>query len=170
MQCSKCGAENPQDNIFCSSCGARLSEVRAKDQEWRGSDDSSRSPKTQPSQYISIVRIVWVLGILGALILIVGTFLPFDGVLVIMTPQGAVLCLIGVLYISALVMSRSFADRPLNIVMLLFAALALALIFQTFYVIKDYDGSIILGSWVALMGGLIITVGSILGFIATMRK
>jgi ribosomal protein L40E len=170
VPCSKCGAENPEDNIFCSSCGARFSEVRAKDQECHGADVSSQSPKDQPSQYISINRIVRVLVILGALILIVGTFLPWDGVLGIMIPQGAVLCLIGVLSISALVMSRSGADRSWNMVMLLLAALSLALIFQTFYMIKDYGDSIMVGSWVALMGSLIITVGSLIGSVATIRK
>ena len=28
MQCSKCGAENPEGNILCSSCGVRLSELQ----------------------------------------------------------------------------------------------------------------------------------------------
>lgn len=160
MACGRCGAENPQSNIYCSSCGVLLSEEGGKVQEGHAPEVSAKMVRIQvrPSEAIIIF---------GAVLTILGTFLPVideedtQFLWVNWMGGGAVLSLIGILSLAALVLARNGTSRAWHIAILLMGALALALIFQYLYWVHDMDGSVAAGFWVTMVGALLINVGAL---------
>lgn len=160
MYCSKCGAQIPDDSTFCSSCGAPVSGQVVKGQGPQTLDMLSKRIKADPAGTLIIV---------GSLLAIIGTFLawvtghPLAGhftTLGIATSQGAVVCAVAVLFLGVLVLARSGAIGKWSAVMLLLSALALALVFQSIYTLKDNHYSIGAGVWVVMSGVLITAAGS----------
>lgn len=104
--------------------------------------------------------------------MILGAFLPYvggpdsDTLLGVnwLGGTGAALCLLSVLCLAALVLSRSGASGRWDYVMLLFSALAFALIFQFLYFLLDNDAgldNIGYGYWITLSGTGIMTLGAL---------
>lgn len=162
MYCSKCGAQIPEDSTFCSSCGTPVSGQVVKGQGPRTLDMLSKRIQADPSGTLIVA---------GSLLAIIGTFLawitgyPSAGhftILGIATSQGAVICAVAVLLLGVLVLARSGAAGKWSAVMLLLSALALALVFQSIYTLKDSHYFIGAGVWVAMSGVLITAGGSLL--------
>lgn len=161
MYCSKCGAQIPEDSTFCGSCGTPVSGQVVKGHGPQTLDMLSQRIKTDPAGTLIV---------LGSLLAIIGSFLawitghPSAGghftILGIATSQGAVICAVAVLFLGVLVLARSGAAGKWSAVMLLLSALALALVFQSIYTLKDSHYFIGAGVWVAMSGVLITAAGS----------
>jgi len=161
MYCSKCGAQIPEDSTFCGSCGTPVSGQVVKGQGPQTLDMLSNRIKADPAGTLIV---------LGSLLAIIGSFLawitghPSAGghftILGIATSQGAVICSVAVLFLGVLVLARSGAAGKWSAVMLLLSALALALVFQSIYTLKDSHYFIGAGVWVAMSGVLITAAGS----------
>lgn len=158
MFCPKCGAEIPDDSVQCSSCGAKIS-------------GESASPGAA-SMFTMLIKAdpAGALTLVGSFFIILGAFLPwvsgtayYSSTLGVEVPEGAVVLLLGVLFLAVLVLTRSGAAGAWGVVTLLLSALALALIFQSLYSIKIHDASIGAGFWLAMVGALVITAAAVLG-------
>jgi hypothetical protein len=111
------------------------------------------------------------LTLVGSFFIILGAFLPWasaygPSLLGVGMAQGAVLLLIGVLFLAVLVLARSGAAGAWNVVMLLLSLLALALIFQSICAIGGlyYHGATEgAGVWLAMVGAFAITAAALLG-------
>jgi len=113
-----------------------------------------------------------VLTVAGALLIIVGTFLPWvseggESVLGLNMPgtNGAIILVLGVLCLAALVLARSRAVGPWSAAMVLLSLLALGLVFHALYIMLDeYNGfpTPSVGYWIAMAGTLVIAAGSAL--------
>lgn len=167
MLCPKCGAEIPDDSVQCSSCGGKISgEAPAP-----GGGAASMLTlliKADPAGALTLV---------GSFFIILGAFLPwvsgtvyYPSALGVEAAQGAAVLLVGVLFLAALVLSRSGAAGAWGVVMLLLSALALALIFQSLYYIRDNDATLGAGFWLAMVGALAITAAALLGQFGAAKK
>lgn len=162
MYCGKCGAEIPDDSTFCGSCGTPVSGEAAK----KGGESQVSKSLDRASQWVKSDT-AGALILFGALLLILGTFLPWTrslGVNILglnLLASGAVICALGVLLLVMLVLSRTSTNTAWGAVMLLLSALTLALIFQSFYYMKDNDYSISAGLWIAMLGAIIVTAGAV---------
>jgi hypothetical protein len=119
----------------------------------------------------TIAKVADVLVAAGSLLLIVGAFLPWfkQGVLrlgVEAAFSGPVTCLVGVLFLAALVLARSGTAGKWGAVMALLSAVPLALLAQKLYVYYDYHAfsQLAYGFWVALAGAIVVTYGSLIEF------
>lgn len=162
MFCGKCGTNNPDTNKYCSSCGSDLSEDAAnkvaapKSKEWPCVAMLSEFVKSDPG-LICIIA--------GVLLTVIGTFLPwvsarFMSTLGIETSQGAVLCLVAIMMLSAIILVRSGATGSWRIVIMILSLFGLALIFQSLYSLMDSDAPIGDGFWVTLSGVIIMAAGN----------
>lgn len=168
MLCPKCGAEIPDDSVHCSSCGGKIS------------DEAPAPGGGAASVFTALIKAdpAGALSIVGSFFIILGAFLPWasaygTSLLGVSMAQGAVLLLVGVLFLAARVLSRSGAAGAWGVVMLLLSLLALALIFQSIYTIGDlqYAGaSKGAGVWLAMVGALAITAAALLGQFGTAKK
>ena len=140
MYCSKCGAKIPEGSAFCSVCGTSISGDRPKDQN-------------VASDWVSVTSFI----ILGVILVIIGIFLPWMGVLGINTYSGPVVLMGAVLSLAALILARSGATGRWSVVMLLLSGLMLVLVFQAMYQIRHHIGA---GLFVTLVGALAIIFGS----------
>jgi len=168
MLCPKCKAEIPDDSVHCSSCGGKISD-EAPAPGGGAASMLTLLIKADPKGALSIV---------GSFFIILGAFLPWataygTSLLGVGIAQGAVLLLVGVLFLAALVLSRSGAAGAWNVVMLLLSLLALALIFQSICMIGGlyYSGATEgAGVWLAMVGALAITAAALLGQFGTAKK
>ena len=160
MYCSKCGAKIPEGSGFCTSCGTRVSG------EYSNVLDAA-------SQWVK-TDLVAALVTLGAIMVMIGAFLSWMSVAVyggasstlgINMSNGAVVLMGAVLSLSSLVLARSGATGRWSAVMLLLSALMLALVFQAMYLIRNNHENIGAGLYVAMVGALAITAGSIREFV-----
>ena len=172
MYCSKCGKEIPPGSSFCSSCGTPVKEQGAK--------GSSQLPQwgSALSMLIKLDPVMAIIPI-GSFFLILGAFLPWytaggrffsATTLGLQMPAGAVIAALGVLFLVVLILSRTGTPGSWGLVMLLVSALTLALIFQTIYHLTDSDVSVGAGVYLAMVGGLVITVASALEYARTRKK
>lgn len=153
MHCAKCGNEIPAGSQFCNSCGTPVSGEKAKgmgllSQWW--------------AALLQMVKLDPLAGVIpiGAFLLLLGSFLAWESwgglfhgtVLGLQMPTGAVVSAAGMILLVVLVLSRSGTPGAWGIVMILLSALALALIFQTMYYIKDNGGTIREGVYIAMVG------------------
>ena len=183
MFCPSCGAEIPDDSAHCSSCGTKIS-----------GEAPGPAPGPTPgtgSVWVSMISALikadpsGALTLLGSFFIILGAFLPWVNVsfggywdggatvsqLGVASAQGAVLLLIGVLFLVVVVLARSGAAGAWNVVMFLLSALALALIFQSIYTIGDAVGATIgAGVWLAMVGVLAVTAATLLERFGTAKK
>ncbi len=148
MYCSKCGAKIAEGNKFCSVCGTSVSGERPKEQN-------------MASEWVSVTSFT----ILGVILIIIGAFLPWMGAVGINTYSGPVVLMGAVLSLSALILTRSGATGKWNLVMLLLNGLMLVLIFQAMYETRHYHMTIGAGLYIAMVGALAITAGSIKEFV-----
>ncbi len=162
MFCGKCGAEIPDDSTFCGSCGAPVSgEAPKKREESQVSKSLDRAVQWVKSDTAGALIVF------GALLLILGTFLPWTsigGVNILglnLLANGPVICALGVFFLIMLVLSRTSTNTAWGAVMLLLSALTLALVFQSLYHMKGNDFSISAGLWIALLGAIIISAGAV---------
>ena len=106
------------------------------------------------------------LTLVGSFFIILGAFLPWmtgSSQLGVAMAQGAVLLLIGVLFLIVLALSRSGAAGAWSTAMFLLCALALALIFQSIKYIADLPYvSIGAGVWLTMVGVLGVTAAVLL--------
>ena len=168
MLCPKCGAEIPDNSVHCSSCGGKIS-------------DEAPAPGGGAASMLTLLIKADPAGartLLGSFFIILGAFLPWAtaygiSLLGVGMAQGAVLLLIGVLFLVVLVLSRSGAAGAWNVVMLLLSLLALVLIFQSIYTIgglfyRGYtEGA---GVWLTMVGALATTAAALLGLFGTAKK
>lgn len=165
MLCPKCGAEIPDDSVHCSSCGGKIS------------DEAPAPGGGAASVFTALIKAdpAGALTLVGSFFIILGAFLPWasaygPSLLGVTMAQGAVLLLMGVLFLVVLVLSRSGAAGAWGVVMLLLSALALALIFQSLYYIRNNDATLGAGFWLAMVGALAITAAALLGQFGTAKK
>ena len=165
MLCPKCGAEIPDNSVHCSSCGGKIS------------DEAPAPGGGAASVFTALIKAdpAGALTLVGSFFIILGAFLPWasaygPSLLGVTMAQGAVLLLMGVLFLVVLVLSRSGATGAWSVVMLLLSLLALALIFQSLYYIGDNDATLGAGFWLAMVGALAITAAALLGQFGTAKK
>ena len=150
MICAKCGAENPEGSTTCSSCG---SPVAGDTQEVVMPGKLALMKlmvKADPALALIMV---------GSLLVIVGAFVPWislngSGILGINAVNGSALLIVGVLCMSILMIARSGATGPWNIVMFLLNFVALALVFQALYWLRENMNFISGGYWISMIGVL----------------
>ena len=157
MYCGKCGAKVPEGNRFCNACGTPVFGERSKDQ-------NAASAWVKADSVMAFI-------ILGAILVIIGIFLPWISVAVngygystgisstlgINMGNGAVVLMGGILSLAALILARSGATGRWGAVMLLLSGLMLVLVFQAMYQIRHHIGA---GLFVTLVGALAIIFGS----------
>ncbi len=171
MLCVKCGAENPNDSSSCSSCGAAISPEPAEGKDIQASTILSEHPT---------IKVTKVLIVAGALLLIIGAFLPWlkyvnyygnYSYLGVELVAGPVICLVGVLFLAALVLSWSEAASKWSVVMALLSAVPLALLGQILYVYghEHVFSFLAYGLWVSLAGAIVVTGGSLLEFFGQLQ-
>ena len=166
MFCAKCGAENPEGSTTCSSCGSPIA--------------GDAQEVVMPGKLATIKLMVQAdpaltLIIVGSLLVILGAFLPWvsvqgSGVLGINAANGSALLVVGVLCMSILMIARSGATGPWNIVMFLLNFLALALVFQALYWLRENLNFIAGGYWISMIGVLGITGGTAVDIRKGMQK
>ena len=150
MYCSKCGAKIPEGSAFCSVCGTSISGDRPKDQN-------------VASDWVSVTSFI----ILGVILVIIGIFLPWMGVLGINTYSGPVVLMGAVLSLAALILARSGATGRWSVVMLLLGGLLLVLVFQAMFETSHHHITIGAGLYIAMVGTLAIAAGSIMEFVSS---
>ncbi len=165
MLCPKCKAEIPDDSVHCSSCGGKISD-EAPAPGGGAASMLTLLIKADPAGALTLV---------GSFFIILGAFLPWasaygPSLLGVSMAQGAVLLLMGVLFLVVLVLSRSGAAGAWGVVMLLLSLLALALIFQSLYYIRDNDATLGAGFWLAMVGAFAITAAALLEQFGTAKK
>jgi len=181
MFCSKCGSQIPEGSKFCTLCGTQVAgegyplppeqEPGNRPAAWP-SPDYRRVPGSPLSVTMDGPAKLFI--VFGALFMALGAFLPWiqeEGVtlLGVNVPLGGtatVLCLVAVMQVCAVVLSRSGAIGAWNYVFLLLSLVAMALVFQFLYFVFDNEGGasdLSYGYWMTMSGTLVATVGSILG-------
>lgn len=167
MFCPKCGEEIPDDSVQCPSCDAKISgEAPAAGPG--ALSMLSMLIKADPTGFLTLV---------GSFFIILGAFLPwvagtgyYSSALGVEAAQGAVILLLGVLFLATLVLSRTGATGAWGVVTVLLSFLALALIFQSLYYIKDNDASTGAGLWLAMVGVFVVTAAALLQQFGTAKK
>lgn len=176
MYCGKCGEAVPEGGMYCPSCGAPVRGEGTAGEPSPGGAILSRLGK----DYAVALTVA------GALLIIVGTFLPWvreaggywDGGFSILGlnmlgTSGAIILILGVLCVAALVLARSGAVGPWSAVMVLLSLLALGLVFHSLYILMDEWNEFptpSAGFWVAMVGALVITAGSWLEYRGTPKE
>ncbi len=168
MYCTKCGKDIPPGSSFCNSCGTPVTGQNGKGPGRLPPWGSTLSLLIRLDPALAIIP-------LGSFFLILGAFLPWDtsfraSALGVQFPAGAVILALGVLFLVALVLSRTGTPGSWGLVLLLVSALALALIFQTIYHLRDAEHSIGAGVYIALVGALVTTIAGAMEFARGARK
>jgi len=173
MYCGKCGAQITDSSIHCPSCGERVSGEVPAGQPSQVPPFSSQQPKADSSGIIAIA---------GSFLLILGAFLPWmggaGGFVAIGTFMpigniGVAVLIVGVLSLPVTVMARSGSAGAWSVVMLILGALALALISQVLYFMRDPQNdfpTIGPGFWIAMAGALAFAAGSLLQLFGTSKR
>jgi hypothetical protein len=171
MYCNKCGKEIPDGHRFCSTCGTQVAS-----QATRGETKASAmfEPLTQAVKLDPVMAIMSV----GSLLLLLGPFLAWwsrphiPATLGLGMTGGPVVLAAGVLLLAVLVLSRTGTPGAWGIVMILLSALALALVFQSMYVINNYDLDLTIreGVYVSMVGALVAGCGGGLEYYNASKK
>jgi hypothetical protein len=162
MVCSQCGAENPEGNSFCSSCGATISG---------NAPASGEAPEFVMPGKLAMMKMmakadpVLALISVGWMFIVIGAFIPWTsafgtGILGVNNINGSAVLVVGVLCMVALLLARSGTPGPWNIIIAMLGLLLVALVFQALYVLKDADAPIAGGYWVSMVGVLLIGYGA----------
>jgi hypothetical protein len=167
MYCTKCGKETPQGSVFCNSCGAPVI----------GQEGKASSPLSQWGSALSmLIKLDPVLAILpvGSFLMVLGAFLPWDTgratTLGLQTPGGAIIMALSVLFLVTLVLSRTGTPGSWGLVLLMVSALALTIIFQTIYHLRDVDHSIGAGVYVAMVGAFLTTIAGVMEYSRSRKR
>jgi hypothetical protein len=169
MYCNKCGKEIPDGHRFCSTCGTQVAS-----QATRGETKVSAmfEPLTQAVKLDPVMAIMSV----GSFLLLLGPFLAWSvgrvgaATLGLGWTGGPVVLAAGILLLVALVLSRTGTPGAWGIIMLLLSALVLALVFQSMYVINNYDLTIREGVYVSMVGALVAGCGGGLEYYNASKK
>lgn len=165
MYCTKCGKEIPQGSVFCSACGTPVIGQGGKASSQLSQWGSALSMLIKLDPVLAIIPI-------GSFLLLLGAFLPWirgEGffsvtTLGLQTPGGAVIMALSVLFLVILVLSRTGTPGSWGLVLLLCSALALIIIFQTMYYLRDVDRSIGAGVYVAMVGAFVTTTAGVVEY------